>query len=25
LLETFRQLAYQRGATIPAVLQKGPK
>ncbi|MFC5514112.1 hypothetical protein ACFPOU_23705 [Massilia jejuensis] len=25
LLETFRQLAYQRGATIPAVLQKGSK
>ena len=25
LLETFRQLAYQRGATIPADLQKGPK
>lgn len=25
LLETFRQLAYQRGAAIPASLQKGPK
>jgi len=25
LLETFRQLAYQRGAAIPPVLQKGPK
>lgn len=25
LLETFRQLAYQRGATIPPVLQKGSK
>jgi hypothetical protein len=25
LLETFRQLAYQRGAAVPAVLQKGPK
>ncbi|HEX8413268.1 MAG TPA: hypothetical protein VF637_05210 [Sphingomicrobium sp.] len=25
LLETFRQLAYQRGAAVPAVLQKGSK
>lgn len=25
LLETFRQLAYQRGAAIPATLQKGQK
>lgn len=25
LLETFRQLAYQRGAAIPAALQKGSK
>ena len=25
LLETFRQLAYQRGAAIPPVLQKGSK
>lgn len=25
VLETFRQLAYQRGAAIPASLQKGPK
>lgn len=25
LLETFRQLAYQRGAAIPATLQKGSK
>ena len=25
LLETFRQLAYQRGASIPQVLQKGVK
>lgn len=25
LLETFRQLAYQRGAAIPAALQKGTK